>query len=260
MTFEDFKKKYFGKNVEEIKEELKSEKDFWKKINNMDIVLQAQFLSREILNFEHTLDYFYIFQKMYVIFVKGLEMCTNVQNLPEEISFDDYNIIFDKVFEEVNSYYALLKKMINEILQEERENRLDEIYEAINSTSLSTDELEKVQNKMNSMFSEESTDRLQLIESILAYNDPSLKQIKDFIYNPNIVMKNEKNEKVQNKNNKLPEDVSENLKKTENAAKNITNKINNTIAIKEINEKIQEEQKQRLIKYNEEFNKNLDKK
>ena len=43
----------------------------------------------------------------------------------------------------------------------------------------SVQDLDIMQQKLRNMFDGESTDRLKLIEGILAYNDPSMKAIKD---------------------------------------------------------------------------------
>ena len=70
MDFKEFKEKCYGKTVDEIKEIINKEVGL-KKIENIDIVVRAINTARQVLNLEHSIDFFYVFQKYFLNLVKN---------------------------------------------------------------------------------------------------------------------------------------------------------------------------------------------
>ena len=183
MEFKEFKEKYFGKSVEEIKEGLKEEKDFWK--NNVELVnvcVNADKIVQNIIELNKNHPSLYIFQKKMMLLKYIYENFTNLKSFPEEDSFEDYDINVERVFYEVNKYAIFLKDVVNESLIELHNIVLEQLYQIFNTKIPTVEEIEKIQNELDNLFKNESPEKLKIIDSILAFNDPSLKAIKDDLY------------------------------------------------------------------------------
>ena len=75
---------------------------------------------------------------------------------------------------QIKHYYDVME----DVLREEELKMIREL-DKLFRTMPSIEDLDTMQKKLKNMFNGESTDRLKLIEGILAYNDPSMKAIKD---------------------------------------------------------------------------------
>ena len=121
------------------------------------------------------------------------------------------------------------------------------------------EDLDEMKNKLDNMFSNESPENLKMIESILAYNDPNIKQIKDFIFNPKVSMSNIDTHNQEPVNteasptNKQEDEALMVLQETQKSANGMEQLIKSTPMVKEIDDKIKQEQIQRVLEYNEEL-------
>lgn len=254
MDFKDFKEKYFKKNVEEIKLLLKENKGIFKEVENIDIVVRAVGIAREILNLEHSIDYFYVFQEYYITFANELDLFLNVENIPavEDMDFSDFDINLKSVLEEI-PFIKMFKDMVKDTINSVHLDSINELTKALEETNISNDDLERAEKSLKNMFEGQGEERLKLIESILAYNDPSLKNIKDFIYDPKITIKEEAPSNIAFGESKVKQNEnSEQLKSVKNikvVGDNITNQINSMEPVKALDEQLHQEQQTRVLEY-----------
>ena len=201
MEFKEFKEKCFGKTVEEIKEILKQEKDFFKTdIELVKLCIDAGNCAEEILNIDRAFVPLYLFKKNYSIMFYIYKELTNLQLIPEDESFSDYDIFVEKAIIELNSNACFFKETVEEIIKESKYETINSLYETFNKGLPSLEDINKMEDNLKNIFSEESPEKLKTIEDILAFNDPSLKQIKDIVYNPKLQISdnNQDNQEEQN--------------------------------------------------------------
>lgn len=262
MDFKDFKEKYFKKNVEEMRLLLKENKGIFKEVENIDIVVRAVGVAREILNLEHSIDYFYVFQEYYITFANELDLFLNIENIPtvEDMDFSDFDINLKNVLEEI-PYIKMFKDMVKDTINSVYLDSINELTKALEETNISNDDLERAEKSLKNMFEGQGEERLKLIESILAYNDPNLKNIKDFIYDPKITIKEEVLNDIASGESKVKQNEnSEQLKSVKNikaVGDNITNQINSMEPVKVLDEQLRQEQQARVLEYKQKIDKIL---
>lgn len=245
MDFKELKEKCFGKDIGEIKEVIKDNK-LLKKVENIDIVVRAINIARQILNLEHSIDFFYIFQKYFLILINEIDLFLEVENVPtlEKIDFSDYDAAMQEVLENIPSI-RMFKDMIEDVISSSQFDAINELRVVLEDTNISNDDLERAEATLNNMFSNQSDERLKLIESILAYNDPNIKNIKDFIYNPEITVKQEKTDKVVNlieNRNKEKDEAIKAVENIKNIGNKVTEQINSMEPVEAVNNQLKEEQ------------------
>lgn len=261
MDFKEFKEKCYGKTIDETKKIINEDVNL-KKVENIDIVVRAINTARQVLNLEHSIDFFYVFQKYFLIFINEIDLFLEVENVPtlESIDFVDYDITIEKILEE-NPSIELFKNLVEDIIKNAQYNVINELKIALEQTNISEDDLERAKTSLSNMFDGQSEERLKLIESILAYNDPNIKGIKDFIFDSKINMKQE--DEVKQEENKLKEKKDETIKAVENiknVGEKISDKINSMDSVKAINNQLQENQLKRVEEYKQQTDKLLNNK
>ena len=93
------------------------------------------------------------------------------------MGMENYDIYLEMALQQniqIKHYYDVME----DVLREEELKMIRELDKFFR-TMPSIEDLDTMQQKLKNMFNGESTDRLKLIEGILAYNDPSMKAIKD---------------------------------------------------------------------------------
>lgn len=259
MDFKEFKEKYFGKSVDEIKDGLRGEKNFWKNgLDTLELCISAGRCADTIMDMDKEFLPLYIFKKKYSIMFFILRGLTNIELIPEDESFDDYDSFVEEAILKSNSKAYFFKNMVEEIIKESQNAVINELYNTFNEGLPSTDDIQNMKEQLDNMFSNESEERLQTIESILSYNDPNIKRIKDFMFDPRLTMKDNVNEKNINNNNEKVTSEKEKealvmLEKTREATEEMNDLINETPMVKEINDKIKEEQIKRVMGYNQQL-------
>ena len=182
MDFKKFKEKYFGKTYDEIKEELIKEENFWK--NDKDVVsicLDVDRLIRQILEIEKDYPALFLMKKKMLILRYIYENFTTLESIPEDDEFSNYDIIVERVIYQINSGAALVKEMTEEGIEETRMIILEELYKIFKDGLPTIEEMEGLKTSLGDIFSDESPEKLQMIEEILAFNDPMMKQIKEAV-------------------------------------------------------------------------------
>ena len=264
MDFKEFKEKYFGKSVEEIKEGLKNEKNFWKSdIDLIKLTIDAEILVESILELDKDFASLYLFKKQYSIMLYILKELTNLEMIPEDEHFEDYNAFVEKAIVESNSNAYFFKNMVNDVIKQKQQDIFDKLYIIFNEGLPTKEDIKEMKQELDSMFSDESPEKLKTIESILAYNDPNIKQMKDFIFDTRIDIKDKEPIKEQNPKldniSKEQKEAIEILQDTKNTTDNMVNLITSTPMVKEVDEKIKNEQMERVLEYNKELEQQLNK-
>ncbi len=249
MDFKEFKEKCYGKTVDEIKEIINKEVGL-KKIENIDIVVRAINTARQVLNLEHSIDFFYVFQKYFLIFINEIDLFLKVEDVPtlEDIDFVDYNITIEKILEE-NPSIELFKNLVEDIIKNAQYDVINELKIALEQTNISEDDLERAKTSLSNMFDGQSEERLKLIESILAYNDPNMKNIKDFIFDSKIDVKQEDEIKQEDDLKEKQDETIKAVENIKNTGEKISEKINSMDSVKAVNNQLQENQLKRVIEY-----------
>lgn len=211
MEFKEFKEKCFGKTVEEIKEILKKEKDFFKTdIELVKLCIEAGNCAEEILNIDKTFVPLYLFKKNYSIMLYVYKELTNLQLIPEDESFSDYDIFVEKAIIELNSNACFFKETVEAIIKESKYETINRLYETFDKGLPSLEDINKMEDNLKNIFSEESPEKLKTIEDILAFNDPSLKQIKDIVYNPKLQISDNNQDNQEEQNTGVNVDIENN--------------------------------------------------
>lgn len=186
MDFKEFKEKYFGKSVVDIVKDLMLETDFWKNDKSMvELCLDIDKLIETIIQLDKTHPSIYSFQKRIIILKYILETFTVLESFPELDTFDDFDVSVEEAIYTVSSQARFINQMVNDGLQELRNIVLEDLYNIMKDGIPNEKELQELTQSLENMFKNESPEKLGLIKDILDFNDPSLKQIKEQVYNNN---------------------------------------------------------------------------
>lgn len=183
MNFKEFKEKYFGKSVEEIKKGLMKEENFWKKNNDIiSICLDIDKLIEQIITIKKEHPSVFLLQKKMLILRYIFENFTTLESIPENDMAEDYDFIIEEVIFSLSSEARFVNQMVNNGLNELHNIVLENLYEIFNEKTPSTEDIEKMATQLENMFKDESPEKLELIKNILDFNDPTLKEVRDNIY------------------------------------------------------------------------------
>ena len=256
MDFKEFKEKCFGKSVEEIKNIINEIDNFWKDDTSLlKLTLDASEYANEILNIDSEFPALFIYRKECKILLYILKDVTNIELIPDNESFDDFDAFLKIALVKLNSKAYFLDNMINQIIEESKNKIMNEIYDVFSNKIPSVEDLEELKNSMKNIFSDENPEKLEKIENILAFNDPIMKEVKNAILNNQVT-----NEIIKIKNaeedTKETKKIDKTLNSAQKTADSILQSIKNTPEVKKIDDKIKEKQMKNIV----EFNKQLEEK
>ena len=256
MDFKEFKEKCFGKSIEEIKNIINEIDNFWKDDTSLlKLTLDASEYANEILNIDSEFPALFIYRKECKILLYILKDVTNIELIPDNESFDDFDAFLKIALVKLNSKAYFLDNMINQIIEESKNKIMNEIYDVFSNKIPSVEDLEELKNSMKNIFSDENPEKLAKIENILAFNDPIMKEVKNAILNNQVT-----NEIIKIKNaeedTKETKKIDKTLNSAQKTADSILQSIKNTPEVKKIDDKIKEKQMKNIV----EFNKQLEEK
>lgn len=256
MNFKEFKEKCFGKSIEEIKNIINEIDNFWKDDTSLlKLTLDASEYANEILNIDSEFPALFIYRKECKILLYILKDVTNIELIPDNESFDDFDAFLKIALVKLNSKAYFLDNMINQIIEESKNKIMNEIYDVFSNKIPSVEDLEELKNSMKNIFSDENPEKLEKIENILAFNDPIMKEVKNAILNNQVT-----NEIIKIKNaeedTKETKKIDKTLNSAQKTADSILQSIKNTPEVKKIDDKIKEKQMKNIV----EFNKQLEEK
>lgn len=264
MDFKEFKEKCFGKSIEEIKDFICDIENFWKEdVDLIKLTIDAGTLAESIFALDKDFASLYLFKKQYSIMLYIFKELTNLEMVPEDERFEDYNAFVEKAMIELNSNAYFFKNMVNDVIKQKQQDVFDKLYVIFNEGLPTKEDVKEMKEELDNMFSNESPEKLKTIESILAYNDPNIKQMKDFIFDAKIDVENKKFIEKQDTElddiNKEQKEAIKILQDAKNSTDSMVNLIKATPMVKEVDEKIKKEQIERVLEYNKELEQQLNK-
>lgn len=264
MDFKEFKERCFGKSIEEIKDFICDIENFWKEdVDLIKLTIDAGTLAESIFALDKDFASLYLFKKQYSIMLYIFKELTNLEMVPEDERFEDYNAFVEKAMIELNSNAYFFKNMVNDVIKQKQQDVFDKLYVIFNEGLPTKEDVKEMKEELDNMFSNESPEKLKTIESILAYNDPNIKQMKDFIFDTKINVENKKFIEKQDAElddiNKEQKEAIKILQDAKNSTDSMVNLIKATPMVKEVDEKIKKEQIERVLEYNKELEQQLNK-
>lgn len=263
MDFNEFKKKYFKKDFDSIKNGIKNEENFFKEnIDMVKLCVDAGVCADSISNIEKDFPALFSFKKRYIIMLYILKNLTTIELIPEDESFEDYDILVEKAILELNSDAYFFKSIVEDSIAIKQNSVLDELYNTFSKKLPTTEDIQKMKEQLDNMFSNESPEKLNVIKDILEFNDPSLKQIKDIVYNPELEIKNikaEKTGKIEKKEDNNKNNIVDIAQKTVESANKVSEIIQSNPIVENLNNELKQKQKERVLEYNNNLQKDISK-
>lgn len=186
IDYLDFLNKIRGKTVNEIKNYIKEDniiKDKLEIVNVYD-ALQDLYIKLQVASTSD--DVQRIFVKKVFVYYSILEHFTNLDITSEQKVIENLNIYLEMALIEMSDKICLFNELSKEIIVEERFKIVEELTEVFKSGLPSVEEINSLQDSLENMFKDESPEKLEKIENILAFNDPVMKDLKNILVNPTL--------------------------------------------------------------------------
>lgn len=192
ISYLDFLSKIQGKNVNEIYEMLQNENIFVEDMSSTNEFLIVGETIRRINLCDTTDSNQYSFLKRSIVYFNALEYFTKFNISSLDMGMENYNICLEMALMQ-NIFVGHFYKVVKDVLRQEELKMIRELDKLFNKMP-SIQDLDIMQEKLKNMFSNESDERLKLIEGILAYNDPTMKTIKEAMLNEDLMSDDKKND------------------------------------------------------------------
>lgn len=180
-NYKQLLKKINGKNLEEVRIIVNNDVEISSKLSYTELYLEAQDTIERLEIFEDFNDVSsYSLFKNEVIFESVIKNFTNLEVLPEDIGVTNHNMLLEIVLKEnaeIDNYY----KIVNSLLNRKDMLLIQELNKTFNSLP-NAEGIEKMKEELSHIFDEAGEEKLQQINSILEFNDPAMKLIKDSIH------------------------------------------------------------------------------
>lgn len=125
----------------------------------------------------------YEVEKESIKFFYGLLQCTSLEIQKEDIDIVNYDIDFEDSILEHSVFAKKMYFMIDNIIRKDDIEIVSMLEDSLKNIP-KLEEIKETQKEMDEMFQNKKDGELKFIEDILAYNDPSMKAIKDIISVP----------------------------------------------------------------------------
>lgn len=125
----------------------------------------------------------YEIQKQFIKFFYGLLECTSLEVKESDIIIENLDFEFEQYILDNSITARKLYEMIDNIIKKRELGVIEMLTEQF-KTLPSVDEIKELEEGLNGIFKDKSEGELKMIESILEYNDPNMKAIKDIISAP----------------------------------------------------------------------------
>lgn len=125
----------------------------------------------------------YEVEKESIKFFYGLLQCTSLEVKKEDIDIVNYDIDFEDSILEHSVFAKKMYFMIDNIIRKDDIEIVSMLEDSLKNIP-KLEEIKETQKEMDKMFQNKKDGELKFIEDILAYNDPSMKAIKDIISVP----------------------------------------------------------------------------
>lgn len=194
VSYLDFLNKIKGKTIDEIKKYIKEDEIIK---NNLEVInvydaLQDLYVKLQVPSTSDNVQK--IFVKKVFVYYLILEYFTNLDITSDQKVIENLNVYLEMALIEMSDKICLFDELSKEIIVEEKFKIIEELTEVFKSGLPSVEEINSLQDSLESMFKDESPEKLEKIENILAFNDPVMKDLKNILVNPTL------QEKVSDKN------------------------------------------------------------
>lgn len=152
-------------------------------IQELMVILDKVFLQLNLAETQINDNVRFEIEKQGIVFFYGLLQCTSLIVEKDDINLNNYDMkLEDLIYQNSLSVRKLYKMVDNLILKNELSVVNDLTKELQNAPSI--EDLQNLEQGLDNIFSKRSTEDLKKIESILEFNDPNMKMIKDIIMQP----------------------------------------------------------------------------
>lgn len=177
-----------GKSIAEIKEIIKNNDIIYNNIETMDVYEAVIGTYNKIQNINNNDNDSIkkIFMNKIFVYYAILDYFTNINITSTEKTIENLNVYLEMALIELSDKIYLFNEIIKEIIIEDKFRIIKELTDVFNSGLPSVDELNSLQDSLGNMFKDETPEKLEKIESILAFNDPVMKELKNVFVNPEL--------------------------------------------------------------------------
>lgn len=199
INYLDYLKSIEGKSVEEI-----NTSEILKKDMNYDLeLLTVSMIQNDLIGLEGLLDSLgnsvALYMEKSIVYFDILKQYTILKINDGEDIIDNYNIILEEALKK-NIFIQRCYQSTKELNLRRKMNVIDTLSDALENIP-DAEEMKNISKDFEKMFSKENEGNLKLLESIATFNDPSMKALKDVVYDSstNILIKPDD---INNKKNK----------------------------------------------------------
>ena len=186
VSYLDFLNKIKGKTIDEIKKYIKEDEIIK---NNLEVInvydaLQDLYVKLQVPSTSDNVQK--IFVKKVFVYYLILEYFTNLDIVSDQKVIENLNVYLEMALIEMSDKICLFDELSKEIIVEEKFKIIEELTEVFKSGLPSVEEINSLQDSLENMFKDESPEKLEKIENILAFNDPVMKDLKNILVNPTL--------------------------------------------------------------------------
>lgn len=180
INYLDYLKSIEGKDIEEI-----NISEILKKNINYDLeLLTVSMIQNDLVDLEELLDSLdnsvALYMEKSIVYFDMLKQYTTLKINDGEDIVDNYNIILEEALKK-NIFVYRCYESTKELNFRRKMNVVDSLSEALENIP-DTEEMRNISKDFEKMFSKENEGNLKLLESIATFNDPSMKALKDVVY------------------------------------------------------------------------------
>ncbi len=175
-----------------------------KTISELLVVLDGVALQLDLLSTKKLDEVQYEIQKQYIKFFYGLLQCTSLELKEEDFNVDNIDFEFEELILNSSATVRKVYLMIDNIIHERELSIINDLTNEFKNLP-TIEEINELKDGIDNIFRDKSEGELSMIESILAYNDPNMKMLKDIVTAP----------VVENKQEKVAENNANNIAKGE---------------------------------------------
>lgn len=178
VEYNNLIEKVRGKDIKEIMEVIK-ENHIFKSVDNISMFSKVDTTINKIVELSKDIPSIYLFLKRETIFFDALELFTTIELIPRDGDMNNYNIDLEKAIRLLNTQFNTYYELVEEGLKMLEQSTMNELIEVFNTKLPSVEDIQAMKNELDNVFSDESPEKLQKIEDILAFNDPTMVGIKN---------------------------------------------------------------------------------
>lgn len=211
MNYLEFLEDIKGKSIDEIYVYLNENEMLADEISVTDEFLIIGEVVRRINLCDRKDSNQYSFLKRSIIYFEVLEKYTKFNVSSLDMGMENYNILVELALQR-NELVCHFYQSINDVLKEQEIKIIGEMCKLLDDAA-QMNKIDSIEERLNNMFSGIGDDKLKLIDGILAYNDPTMKMIKENLLDQTLMTEDNKeqiNQVVDKMETLLEKEIKEN--------------------------------------------------